>query len=361
MAARQAWQLIRAGKTAISHFQRLPSHEQDRLRGEMNAVQALVGELGSVTAQRVRGKSADARAGETSRDAKVVMTDLQAALATLSSTTAHELESAADSRTGRYAAKAVGFGARRMLGNSAPSGQPSDPRQRQEPEVSPAPPPHADAVASSAVVDELLKLAALRDRGLLEEHEFARAREGVLRSARPHGGGIDPLLEENLHALQACRPYDDGIRAEQRGDKDGACRKYREALLIGHPEVSADAAFNLGSLRLELGDPEEARWAWTAAMAFGSHDGSARSAFNLGNLRKREGDIAGAEAAYEFVITAGHEDAYKAASNLANIHLDRGNRAAARDVLFRAVGLGDAAAERELAELLIAFDEAARD
>lgn len=175
----------------------------------------------------------------------------------------------------------------------------------------------ARTVAAVSVIDELLELVSRRDGGALEQDEFERARDELLASARPHGEGIAPFMEENLHALQASRPYDEGIEAEQRGDPDGACEKYREALAIAHPEVSSDAAFNLGSLRLERDDVEGARSAWTTAMAFGPHDGAARAAFNLGNLRKREGDFEGAEKAYQFVIDAGHPEAHKVAANLA--------------------------------------------
>jgi hypothetical protein len=116
------------------------------------------------------------------------------------------------------------------------------------------------------------------------------------------------------------------------------------------PKGVAKAALMLSHARWKMGSPDLAREAWTTAMAFGASNASCESAHMLGDLLRAQDDAHEAATAYEFVISSRHPTAYLAAKQLADLHMERDDHRAARAALRTAVGLGDAAADKALAD-----------
>lgn len=120
VAGKQAWKLIQRGRKALEHFRALPTDDRERLRGEADRVRALVAEHGAATATSMRSRGERPAPGETRREPQIVMAALRHAIAAISGATAHEFEALAETRRGRYAAKALRSGARRMQGDAPP-------------------------------------------------------------------------------------------------------------------------------------------------------------------------------------------------------------------------------------------------
>lgn len=122
VAARNARDLVQLARRALEHYRTLPPGEQERLRGEASRVKALSAELAAAHAKSARGRVAGAPDKEAGRDTKMVASDLREALTQFSHSASHEAAGLAKghSRKMRYAAKAVGFGARRLQRDSGP-------------------------------------------------------------------------------------------------------------------------------------------------------------------------------------------------------------------------------------------------
>jgi tetratricopeptide (TPR) repeat protein len=117
-----------------------------------------------------------------------------------------------------------------------------------------------------------------------------------------------------------------GLLRSQQGDPDGAAAAYKLAIDTGHPIHSPMAAVNLGALREEQGDSDGAATAYQLAIDTGHPDQSPNAALGLGALRKEQGDSDGAAAAYQLAIDTGHPDmAPKAAFNLGLLRAEYGN------------------------------------
>jgi len=118
VAAKHSRDVIKLAHKALEHHRSLPRDEQDRLRSEVILLKTLSTELAAVTAKSVRGRVRPASDGEPVRDSTVVVTELRDALSRFAESTGREAAVVAkgESRKMRYAAKAVGFGARRLDG-----------------------------------------------------------------------------------------------------------------------------------------------------------------------------------------------------------------------------------------------------
>lgn len=117
IAVRSARELMQMARRTLEHFRTLPAAEQERLRSHADRVKALTSELGAISTRSVRGRVSGAAAeATTERTAGAVTRELRDAIARLSDATAQEIATSAkgESRKVRYAAKAVGFGARRL-------------------------------------------------------------------------------------------------------------------------------------------------------------------------------------------------------------------------------------------------------
>jgi len=209
------------------------------------------------------------------------------------------------------------------------------------------------------VIGDLRKLAAQRDRGAVSSEVFELRRSEVLRSAVP-GPPVDPRVAPFIHGSICAGALEEGVRQEELGNLGDACEQYSAALAIAHPEVSPDAGLYLGSLLLRMNNPSGAHEAWTTAMAIGSTDGAARSALLLGNMLRAQ-DRKAAQAAYEFALGCRDADAYRAAEQLAELHMERDDYLAAREAIRSAVGLGDSEADRRLARTARAIAEYLRE
>ena len=122
VAARNARELVQLARRALEHYRTLPHEEQQRLRGEASRVKSLSAELAASHAQSARERVAGSPDKKAGRDPKVVARDLREALTQFSHSASQEAAVLAKgrSRKMRYAAKAVGFGARRLQRDSGP-------------------------------------------------------------------------------------------------------------------------------------------------------------------------------------------------------------------------------------------------
>ena len=122
VAARNARDLVQLARKALEHYRNLAPDEQERLRGEANRVKALSAELAAAHAKSARERVPGASDQHTGREAKVVANDLREALTQFSHSASQEAAALAkgNSRKMRYAAKAVGFGARRLQRGASP-------------------------------------------------------------------------------------------------------------------------------------------------------------------------------------------------------------------------------------------------
>lgn len=110
-----------------------------------------------------------------------------------------------------------------------------------------------------------------------------------------------------------------GAAAAARDERATAERAYRAAAAAGHPEHTANAWFNLGTLYQRHGDFPAAVAAYRYTMSLGHPQFAPKAAVNLGFVLFTElGDVVGARAAFAAAIASGDPvQAPLAAGNLA--------------------------------------------
>ncbi len=194
LAAKQTHDLLQLAYRALEHYRQLPPDERERLRGEADRVGALATELAGVTAQNVRGAPSDRAVLEpaSERDAKVIAVELRDALGRFTDSMAQEVATVVKSESvvAGLAVRALGFGARRLdRSGAAPSlprhaGEPADAQAPLEAVAAglPAALELAQAPSSGSLADELEKLDALRQRGILTDAEFDAQKRALLGS-----------------------------------------------------------------------------------------------------------------------------------------------------------------------------------
>lgn len=158
---------------------------------------------------------------------------------------------------------------------------------------------------------------------------------------------------------------------EERGDLEGARAAARTALATGHPEYAAQAACHLARGFEREGRADQARAAWQAVLGVGTAAYLPLAHLALARLAMQADDADEAEGELTEVITGDDPElAARAAQHLADLLLDRGDPAAAADVLLTAletapgpegprlrVQLGIAHLELACAELATAVEE----
>ena len=104
--------------------------------------------------------------------------------------------------------------------------------------------------------------------------------------------GPEELLGVGVAAYRASRP-----------------REAEQAWAAAASETNPWAAFNLGLLLQEQGDPTRAAAAYQVAIDSGHAEVAPTAAINLALLREEQGDLAGTAAAYQVAIDSGHAEA----------------------------------------------------
>ena len=82
------------------------------------------------------------------------------------------------------------------------------------------------------------------------------------------------------------------------GEYDRAEHRFRQAIDSGHPDWAPAAAFSLGVLLADRGDPHGAEEAYRQAIDSGHPDWAPAAAFSLGNVLAERGQMDSAAAAY---------------------------------------------------------------
>jgi TolA-binding protein len=152
---------------------------------------------------------------------------------------------------------------------------------------------------------EYAPAAAIRLGDLLSKHEDVEGAKAAYQAAVDTG--------EPYHAINAAL----GLALEliAHGDKDGGLAIYRKtnvsggvnpfgdgdpkALDSGYADRAPEAAFALGNLLADEGDPVEAKAAYQKAIDSGHSQYAPRAEYGLGTLLLHQGDKAGAKAAYQ--------------------------------------------------------------
>jgi tetratricopeptide (TPR) repeat protein len=147
---------------------------------------------------------------------------------------------------------------------------------------------------------------------------------------------LDGRIELATNLWQSVAPtapaaaFNLGVLQEERGNPEAAATAYQQAIDTGHPEYAPKAAFYLGLLHHDQGDPAAAATVWKLAIETGHPDHAPRAAFNLGLLHQKQGDPAAAAVTYQLVIDTDHPDhAPAAAVNLGLLHHEQGDLVAA--------------------------------
>ncbi|WP_408650757.1 tetratricopeptide repeat protein, partial [Jatrophihabitans sp.] len=123
------------------------------------------------------------------------------------------------------------------------------------------------------------------------------ARQAHLLGHRAYLDGRFTLATELWQAAASAIPeaaFNLGVLRKEQGDPDGAAAAYQLAIDTGHPDTAPQAAVNLGMLRKEQGDPDGAAAAYQLAIDTGHPDTALKAVVNLGVLRHEQGDPDGA-------------------------------------------------------------------
>jgi class 3 adenylate cyclase len=191
--------------------------------------------------------------------------------------------------------------------------------------------------------------------GLVARHEveagLALADEATLAAA---GGELTPYAAGSIYCitLGICRSVADYRRAAEW--TDAVARWCERQAITGFPGVCRVQRAEIMRIRGELEDAEdEARRAVTELTAFGRLPQAGAGAYEIGEVRMRLGDLDGAEQAFEQAHRLGRDPQ----PGLALLQLARGRMAAARASI--ATALADAGAPAERAALLAARVEIA--
>lgn len=211
-AAKQARDLLQVARKALEHHRLLPEDERERLRVDADQVRALAAELTAAGAESLRSHSGrPSKPGAAGRrDATLIAAELRDALARLTDSMAQEVAEVAktESRTVRYTAKAVGFGARRLDRSGATTGaaQPSALGLRSMwGSKKPKPPP----VALSPRVEPVV---AAEPPAVQDQLRGANARDGLINRM------VDQLPEdERVIALCCGGPGEFGVAGPRYG------------------------------------------------------------------------------------------------------------------------------------------------
>jgi tetratricopeptide (TPR) repeat protein len=140
---------------------------------------------------------------------------------------------------------------------------------------------------------------------------------------------VDSLVEEE--AMSA------GVTAYLRNDLAGAKHIWR-TLAGGSSTYSAEAAYYLGLLLADKGDPVAARDAYQKAIDSEHSEFAPMAMFNLGLLFKGQGKPNGAREAYQRAIDSGHpETAPRAMRNLGVLLEEQGDPVGAQDAFQKAI------------------------
>ncbi|MEU4540282.1 tetratricopeptide repeat protein, partial [Streptosporangium sp. NPDC023825] len=138
------------------------------------------------------------------------------------------------------------------------------------------------------------------------------------------------------HAPQAA--FNLGVLLDEQGDPQGAQEAYQLAINSDHPDHAPQAAFNLGFLLDEQGDPQGAQEAYQLAINSSHPDQAPKAAINLGNLLYEQGDPQGAQEAYQLAINSDHPDhAPQAAFNLGVLLKQQGDPQGAQEAYQLAI------------------------
>ena len=127
------------------------------------------------------------------------------------------------------------------------------------------------------------------------------------------------------------------LRAEQ-GDPIGAVAAYQQAIDTHHPDAAPKAMVNLGVLRAEQGDPVGAVAAFQQAIDTHHPDQAPKAMIGLGVLRAEQGDPVGATTAFQQAIDTHHPDqAPKAMISLGLLRAEQGDPVGATTAYQQAI------------------------
>jgi class 3 adenylate cyclase len=175
--------------------------------------------------------------------------------------------------------------------------------------------------------------------------------EGTLAAV---GGELTPYAAGSIYCitLGTCRAVADLRRAAEW--TEAAARWCEKESVTGYPGVCRVQRAEVMRLRGALTDAEdEARRAMTELTAFGRLPQAGAGSYEIGEIRMRLGDLEGAERAF----TAAHQLGHEPQPGLALLHLARGETETARASV--AAALADAGEPLQRARLLAARTEIA--